>query len=233
MIKSFLILISFSIFLHSSQQIVLVVSDNFDSSKAKLECFEDSKIIFNNIDVNIGKKGLGFGLGEIALHQDLNKPIKQEGDKKAPIGVFKLSSIFGYSKQNNFHMPYLYANKDLICVDDSHSKHYNKIIHMPKVKPKSFEYMKRNDLQYEIGVVVGHNKEAISKKGSCIFLHVQKSENAGTAGCTSMKLQDLKKIISWLDIEKNPILIQIPKSSVNEISKLYPELKNSEILKED
>ncbi|WP_455757580.1 L,D-transpeptidase family protein [Sulfurimonas sp.] len=233
MIKSFLILISFSIFLYSSQQVILVVSNDFNSSKAKLECFDDGKIVFNAIDVNIGKKGLGWGLGELKLNKKTEDPVKKEGDKKAPIGVFKLSSVYGYSKQNNSHMPYLHANKNLICVDESDSKYYNKIIHMPKIKPKSFEFMKRDDNQYELGVVVEHNKDAISQRGSCIFLHVQKSENAGTAGCTAMKLEDLKKIVSWLDIDKKPILIQIPKSSSKEILKLYPELNSSRILKED
>ncbi|MFT5659496.1 MAG: hypothetical protein ACI9TV_000112 [Sulfurimonas sp.] len=231
MIKSFLILISFSTFLFSSQQIVLVVADDFNTSKAKLECFEDGNIIHKSIDVNIGKKGLGWGLGEIKLSQRKNDPIKVEGDKKAPIGVFKLSKVFGYSKNNNLSIPYIHTSKNLICVDDSNSKKYNKIISMPKEKPKSFEFMKRDDLQYKLGVVVEHNKNAEFKRGSCIFIHVQKKKNAGTAGCTSMKLEKLKKIVTWLDKKKNPILIQIPKSLSNEILKLYPELTSSRLLK--
>jgi len=243
MIKSFLILLSFSIFLHSSQQLVLVVANNFNTSKAKLQCFEDGKKVINTINVNIGKKGLGWGLGEVKLSQKIDDAIKYEGDKKAPSGVFKLTSIFGYPKSNNSHMPYISANKNLICVDESKSKYYNKIIFMrpdgggstlgvPKDKPKSFEFMKRDDLQYELGVVVKHNPHAISQKGSCIFLHVQKEKDLGTAGCTSMKLDDLKKVVKWLDKSKNPILIQISKSSSKEILKLYPELKNSELLED-
>jgi len=233
MVKSFLILISFSIFLYSSQQIVLVVSNDFNTSKAKLECFEDGKIIFKSIEVNLGRNGLGWGRGLIEFKHQTSEPIKKEGDKKAPIGVFKLTSVFGYKQSQNLHMPYLHATKNLICVDDSNSKNYNQIIHMPKVQPKSFEFMKRDDKQYEIGVVVQHNKNALALKGSCIFLHVYKSKDAGTAGCTSMKFDDMKKISTWLDIDKNPILIQIPKSSISEILKLYPELRSSEILKED
>ena len=230
MIKSFLILINFSIFLYSSQQIVFVVADDFNTSKAKLECLEDGKVVIKSVGVNIGKKGLGWGLGEVQMQQKSPMQNKIEGDKKAPIGVFKLSSVFGYEKTHSFPMPYLHASKNLICVDDSESPHYNKIMLMPKEKPKSFEYMKRDDLQYELGIVVEHNKEAKFKRGSCIFIHVEKSENAGTAGCTSMKLDHLKKIVNWLDEKKNPILIQIPKSSSLEILKRYPELKSSKLL---
>ena len=231
MIKSFLILINLQILLFSSQQIILVVSDNFTSNNASLECYEGTLKMFDTINVNIGKNGLAWGLGETLLTQNFNEPLKYEGDKKAPIGIFKLSSLYGYKQKHNYKMPYLYTSKNLICVDDSNSNFYNHIIES-KGNEKSFEYMKRKDHQYELGIVVEHNKNAIKKRGSCIFLHVKKSKNASTAGCTSMKLQELKKIASWLDKDKNPILIQIPKSSSKEILKLYPELKNSKLLKE-
>ena len=46
-----------------------------------------------------------------------------------------------------------------------------------------------------------------------------------------MNLEEIKKIASWLDKNKKPILIQIPKSSSEEILKLYPQLKDSKLLK--
>jgi hypothetical protein len=230
MIKSFLIITSFSILLFSSQQIVLVVSDNFNSSIAKLECYEGSTKVCSDIEVNLGKNGLAWGLGEVKLLRKKNEPLKYEGDKKAPAGIFKLTNIFGYDKNSNFNMPYLYASKNLICVDDSKSNFYNQIIEM-NGDEKSFEYMKRNDQQYKVGIVVAHNKNAKEKRGSCIFLHIQKEKNHPTLGCTSMKFDDLKKIANWLDINKNPILIQISKSSSTEILQLYPELKSSKLLK--
>jgi L,D-peptidoglycan transpeptidase YkuD (ErfK/YbiS/YcfS/YnhG family) len=229
MIKSFLILTSFTILLYSSQQVVLVVADDINSSKAKLQCFENDKKVSTTIHVNIGTNGLGWGLGELNLTHIFSYPHKKEGDKRAPIGVFKLTNIFGYSKKSNFKLPYLYASKKLICVDDSGSNFYNQII-QKNGNEKSFEYMRRNDNQYKIGVVIAHNKAGNKGDGSCIFLHVQKDENASTAGCTSMKLADLKMITHWLDKDKSPILVQIPKSLSSEVLKLYPELKNSELL---
>ena len=122
-------------------------------------------------------------------------------------------------------MKYLHSTKDLICVDDSDSEKYNKIINMPTSKPKSFEYMKRDDKQYELGVVVSHNSKQIKQRGSCIFLHVEKYEGAPTAGCTSMSLENMTKIVEWLDESKNPILIQVPKVKLNQIKELYPNLE--------
>lgn len=228
MIKSFLILISFQILLFSSQQIILVVADDFSHNKARLEFFEDEKKLFST-NVNIGKNGLGWGIGELKLKQNINDPIKHEGDKKAPAGIFKLTNIFGYQVSSKSNFPYLFTSKDLICVDDENSNFYNQII-MKNGDEESFEWMKRKDKQYELGVVVAHNKEAKRGRGSCIFLHVERETNASTAGCTSMKLADLKKIVKLLDKDKKPILVQIPKSASNEILQLYPQLKSSSLL---
>jgi hypothetical protein len=230
MIKTFLIFISIQTFLFSSQQTLLVVSKNFNSSNGFLECYEDGKKVFDTININLGKNGLGWGPGEIKLRQKEGEPLKKEGDKKAPAGVFKLTKVFGYKENKKIHMPYLFTSQNLICVDDSNSDKYNQIIHMPKKKPKSFEFMRRDDKQYELGVVVAHNPHAIKNRGSCIFMHVQKFQNAPTVGCTSMSLKEIKEIVYWLDKSKNPILIQIPKSSSSEIKKLFPQLKDSKLL---
>ena len=230
MIKTFLIFISIQTFLSASQQIILVVSKDFNTSTASMECYEGEKKVFSTVKVNIGKNGLGWGLGEIILPQNSDEPLKKEGDKKAPAGVFKLTNIFGYKKNQIFHLPYLFASKNLICIDDTKSNKYNKIMRIPKIKPKSFEYMKRDDSQYELGIVVAHNILGIRGRGSCIFMHVKKSNTSPTVGCTSMSLDEIKDITSWLDKNKNPLLIQIPKSSSKEIKKLFPALQRSKLL---
>ncbi len=224
MVKTFLILVICNMFLYSNEQIILVTSDSFNTNKATLSCFEDGKKIFNDIEVNIGKNGLGIGLGHLELKYQKEDVLKVEGDKKAPVGIFKLTSVFGYADSEETNMPYIQATKDLICVDDSDSIYYNQIINMPKQKPKSYEDMKRDDHQYELGIVVEHNKKQTPQAGSCIFIHVQKDVNVSTAGCTAMKLNDLRKIVKWLDIKKNPILIQVPKKYLDEVKKIYPEL---------
>lgn len=224
MLKSILIIINLQISLFALSQYIVVISDNFDSSKAILRCFEGEKEVFETIDVNLGKKGLGWGVSNFIINHHKNEVKKQEGDKKAPIGIFKLYSTFGYASTVTTKMPYIQATRDLICVDDSNSKDYNTIIKMPQIKPNSFEYMRREDSQYELGITVGHNTIQKKNAGSCIFIHVQKHLNAPTAGCTSMAYEDLEKIVKWLDIKKNPILIQVPKKYLGEVKKLYPEL---------
>ena len=230
MIKSFLIMTSFSILLFSSQQIVLVVAKDMNSSQAKLECYEGDKKVFSTIAVNLGKNGLGWGVESDVFTKNFNDPLKYEGDKKAPAGIFKLSNIFGYNQKSDYNVPYLYTAKNLICVDDTHSNFYNQII-MANGDEKSFEYMKRKDMQYKLGIVVDYNKKALRGRGSCIFMHIQRAGNTATVGCTSMSEANIQKIAKWLNKNKNPILIQIPKKSAKEVLELYPQLKNSKLLK--
>ena len=224
MLKTFLIIINLQISLFALSQYIIVISDDINSQKAILRCFEGEKEIFESIDVNLGKNGLGWGISDFTISHNKNETKKREGDKKAPIGIFKLTSVFGYAPTSKTKMPYIQAKDNLICVDDSKHINYNQIITMPKAKPKSFEYMRRKDEQYKLGIVVEHNKIQKPYAGSCIFIHVQKHLNAPTSGCTSMKYNDLEKIVTWLDIKNNPILIQVPKKYLSEVKKLYPEL---------
>ncbi|MFA7610761.1 MAG: L,D-transpeptidase family protein [Sulfurimonas sp.] len=225
MVKSFLIIIISQMFVFAGEQIIIVIADDYNSTKAKLYSFEDGAEVFDPFLVNVGRGGLGFGVGEVELFHTDKEPLKHEGDKRAPIGIFNLSAVFGYEKDLKNKMPYIHATKELICVDDSDSKFYNQIIKKPKNLPKSFEEMRREDSQYKLGVVVEHNKEQLKQRGSCIFIHVEKSQNEPTAGCTSMKIEDLKKIIEWLEKAKNPILIQTTKKELEQVLKLYPALK--------
>ncbi len=222
MIKVFLIIFFAPIILLSSQ-ILLVVSDNFDTSKAKLSAYQNGTTVYKNIDVNLGKNGLGWGLGTQEIPHKGYEPLKMEGDKKAPAGIFQLGTAFGYQKQLELKLPYLYADEKLLCVDDAASNYYNQFVNFQN-GIQSFEHMKREDQQYKYGLTVLHNQQQLKNRGSCIFLHIEKEENHPTAGCTSMKEKDLLKILKWLDGSEHPILIQVPKAYLTEVYKLYPEL---------
>ena len=231
MIKSFLITISFSILLHSSEQILFVVADDFNATNATMECYEGHRVVYKDIKVNLGKNGLGWGIGVQKVAHNLDEPIKREGDGRAPAGIFTLSDSFGYAHSPlTKNMPYLYADANLICVDEVNNPFYNQIIEA-NGDEKSFEFMRRLDMQYKYGVVVEHNPLAQKQRGSCIFLHIQKAKKHPTVGCTSMSEKDLKRVIKWLDKKKKPILIQLPKKYAKKILKEYPFLKESKLLK--
>ena len=211
------------------QQVVLVTTDNWSSSKGKVAFFEkiDSRWVAydSSINVNVGKNGLGWGLG---LHQTSSlEPEKIEGDGKAPAGVFEFGVSFGYSDTPPVGSSWKYQSVDSrdYFVDDPDSQDYNKWVRLtedkanePKAYWKSFERMKRLDHLYELGILINHNNSPIvPKKGSAIFLHIWRTEFSPTLGCTAMSKENITRLLRWLDPLKNPILIQIPKDQLSNI----------------
>ena len=95
-------------------------------------------------------------------------------------------------------------------VDDVKSRYYNQIVDETTVPDKdwdSAEIMRREDGLYGMGVMIGHNPERVAGGGSCIFLHVWKGPGQGTAGCTALEAENVRKIIAWLDPGMAPRLV--------------------------
>lgn len=212
------------------KQIILVVTSDWNDSTGSLQTFERNKLgddwtaASNTIPVNVGKNGLGWGIG---LHGEAvdNGPVKKEGDGKAPAGVFGISEVFGYASADSaklFKMPYEPLSSIIQCVDDAKSQYYNLLLDSTDVKNadwKSHEVMNGSDSLYLWGAFVEHNiTPRIEGGGSCIFLHVWEGPGRPTAGCTSMQLSNLITILRWLDPIKNPVLVQLPK---NEYKRLW------------
>lgn len=108
---------------------------------------------------------------------------KREGDGKSPAGVFALSSAFGYAPQplRGSRMPYLNLTSSTECVDDVHSKYYNRIVDRSLVTPdwNSSEHMRDAGESYRWGIIVDHNRIVAGDNnppepagGSCVFLHI-------------------------------------------------------------
>ena len=132
----------------------------------------------------VGRLGLGWGRG---LHPEPppDGPQKKEGDGKAPAGIFSLGASFGLADFKDvgwLRLPYRRVTADIKCIDDDASGHYNKIVAASEVAPdwKSHEEMLREDGQYRLGIVVGHNTNPVmAGAGSCIFLHIWKEPAEG------------------------------------------------------
>ena len=240
---SLIFLISFSVpadaWISSSaapRQAVIVKTANWKAHQGSLQCYERSstnetwKARGESIPIVVGRNGLGWGVGlhpavDMETHRDGGKE-KREGDGRAPAGIFRLSSAFGYApakEAGGIKLPYLQATPSLRCVDDTQSLHYNRIVDSALIKPdwKSAEEMHRPDDQYRMGIVVDHNTNpVVSGRGSCIFIHIWRGADKGTAGCTAMSQENMERLLRWLDPSANPVLIQLPE-------RIYPKLRTA------
>lgn len=174
--------------------------------------------------VRLGRNGLAWGLGLHAIPPDA--PTKREGDGKSPVGVFQLGPAFGPGPDGppGLRFPWRQATGRDFFVDDPDSADYNQWI---RLEPggtgpwKSAERMRRDDPLYEFGMVVRHNMAVVRPgAGSAIFLHIWRSPESATLGCTAMARNDLLTLLGWLDPARAPLLVQAPVDD-------WPELRLS------
>src|SRR5579871_5261473 len=80
----------------------------------------------------VGKTGLAWGRG-LVDSAGFEGPQKQEGDGKAPAGIFPLVSAFGYGATADTRLPYLQLTDSIECPDDPASSHYNTLVDDTKI----------------------------------------------------------------------------------------------------
>ena len=190
-------------------QLVSVVTDGWDRFGATLQRYERSangewRPIGPAVEAVIGREGYAWGRG---LHGEgapagAAGPLKREGDGRSPAGVFGIGPAYGYeASRPDISLPYFHASKELRCVDDPASVHYNQIVSESKaaVDWASAEEMLREDELYTLAIVVEHNtRPTVARAGSCIFLHLWKGPDEGMSGCTAVSMSALEELAIWL-----------------------------------
>jgi zinc D-Ala-D-Ala dipeptidase len=210
----------------SSRQLIVVLSNSWIDLKARIFRFEmhgsEWVRLPGHFEAVVGGSGMAWGIG---LHEKHGEgPVKKEGDRKAPAGIFRLVKAMGYDSAPpaRVSFPYKQILEKSLCIDDPDSKFYNQILNeteipLPGIPWKSSELMRRKDALYKWLIVVDYNVvEPKPGAGSCIFIHVWKSGTEGTAGCTAMAEKDLLELLAWLKSDANPTLVQLPKDVYDE-----------------
>ena len=207
------IVIIFLFFINSiyAQQLMVVISPSKSATTATLQRYEGNLTKYHKVgeafEVNLGRSGMRVD--------------KVEGDGASPEGIFTLAKVFAYKKMQT-KMPFIKASYDLICVDDTSSKEYNKLLYISESEGvKSFEFMHRKDNLYKYGVIINHNPNNKVPQGSCVFLHIEKAKNSPTSGCTSMAENDMIRLINWLDKTQNPLIIQTTKKECKKFTQKF------------
>ena len=212
-----------------ARQMVLVVTPDWGSVRGTLQCYERVNAgvpwrpVRRSEAVVVGAAGLAWGRG-LSRMRSGQAPIKEEGDRRAPAGVFRLSAAFGYAPAGSIRdtsLPYIYLTDTTEGIDDPRSAYYNRIVDRTRIAHPdwlSSEKMRRADDLYRWGVVVDHNTNPalLPGAGSCIFLHQWRGPSHGTEGCTAMAAKPLAELVHWLRHAAAPVLVQLPRSVYDE-----------------
>jgi len=220
----------------STNQVIIGIAPDWNSSHVTLSVFErtDStspwKINGKGWKGRLGRNGLAWGLG---LHQpniiqhSTHKLIKKEGDGRAPAGIFRIGSAYGYANQINKHdkLPYRKITQNDLWVEDSKSVHYNRHLilkHKPSTTWEKKAQMRQGDYAHSLKLFISHNSPEQGKAkpfaGSAIFFHIWRGGGSKpTAGCTTMAPQLLKQLISTIKPEKKPLYVLLTKDEYKKL----------------
>lgn len=169
--------------------------------------------------VVIGRTGAAWGIGLHDTPAGDAGPVKREGDGRSPAGVFAVGEAFGYAPTAATGLPYDALGAGEYCIDVDGSPLYNRIVDSAEVGAAaiegSTEPMRRDlhangDQAYRLGFVIEHNPQGAPKGGSCIFAHLWKTPDTGTAGCTAMAPDTMQPLLGWLDAKANPVFVLLP-----------------------
>jgi D-alanyl-D-alanine dipeptidase len=176
--------------LAGAKRLVLVTAASMNETSAAMRLYEREtpqqpwKALGAAEPAMIGKTGMGWSpfFAQLARR---GEPMKVEGDKRAPAGIYPIGRSFGILASSR--PDYLHITPDTICVDDLSSPAYNTIASRARLGPKvSAENMSRALPMYRRGLLVNYPTDAKRKAGSCIFIHVWRSPTTGTAGCVAV-----------------------------------------------
>lgn len=200
--------------LAGTTHLIVVETDGFNDSQARLVTFqraEDGKpwqAVGEPQPVTLGRAGIGWGHTFRHLARD-GEPIKREGDKRAPAGIFPLGQPFGLIASDLPGYMQLAENRHF-CVDDPKSPHYSRIVPTDSAgQGTSGERMWEIDL-YQHGLVVEYPTSAQARSGSCIFLHVWKQPGTPTAGCVAMAPDAMQHLQRWVNGAQRAAIAILP-----------------------
>jgi L,D-peptidoglycan transpeptidase YkuD (ErfK/YbiS/YcfS/YnhG family) len=144
---------------------------------------------------------------------------KHEGDGSTPAGLFGIqSTIYGNAPNPGVH----YSYRLLVCGDwwdeDSSSPTYNTFQEVPcsETHPPfangSSEALWTETVAYPSFAVINDNPGRVPGLGSAIFFHAD--VGGPTAGCVSLPLDELNRVLDWLEPAENPVVVMGTNDSI-------------------
>lgn len=211
-----------------AQQLVLVTTADWNATTGTLRRFERDGSQWREAGeptpISVGRSGSAWGVG--LQSAQTGAPQKQEGDGRAPAGVFRIGTAFGYADTASTAWPYQGMSASDWCIDVPASPLYNRIVDARQVGDAavegSSEPMRRDlhaggDVRYKLGFVIEHNPGHRSGAGSCIFAHLWRAAGEPTAGCTAMPEAAMRELLAWLDPRRKPVFALLPDNELERV----------------
>jgi D-alanyl-D-alanine dipeptidase len=202
------------------RQMLLVTTAEWSAYQGRLQRFERAasgqwRRLGEPMKAQVGSNGLAPGIGLSRIEFRGPPTEKREGDRRAPAGIFRLTSVFGHETWRNVPPPrtdFRIITPTLEAVDDPKSRYYNQVVDRSRIAGPDWNSSEKMSTfpEYAAGIVIAHNPANVPGAGSCIFLHLWRGDRRGTAGCTVLRDDDLRTLLAWLKLSAKPVLVQLP-----------------------
>jgi L,D-peptidoglycan transpeptidase YkuD (ErfK/YbiS/YcfS/YnhG family) len=177
----------------TGSQLVTVTAASYGATQAELTAYRWAggrwHLVFGPWVAWIGRNGMA------------PPGAKREGDGRTPSGTFSFGFFFGVDPDPGVLFPYRRIAADDFWDDDPSSPLYNEWVDdryaNPGAAPEPM-YVSA----YDYGAVIAYNTARTPGLGSAIFLHI----NIGTptAGCVTLPVGELLKVLRWLNPAASP-----------------------------
>lgn len=207
----------------ATTQVVVGLADGWSSTSVTLQRYERRpggrwQAVGAPWAGRLGGAGLVWGRGLNPTPRGV--PLKIEGDKKAPAGVFALGTACGYDREIIRHpeQPYFQITARDLWVEDADSPHYNRHVRLGNAPRTAWEkkaQMRQGDYAHSLKLFIRHNAppRVVPGGGSSIFFHIWRAGGSkASIGCTTMSEPKLRELIAWINPRRVPVYVLLPRA---------------------
>ncbi|NJK93499.1 MAG: L,D-transpeptidase family protein [Blastochloris sp.] len=210
----------------NSRQMIVGLARDWEDSSVTLQRWQKRQGFWEKVGKavpgRLGSAGLAWGRG---LHPEQPGRQKQEGDRRAPAGVFALGEVYAYAGQVTVGRGMRVnevTSRDL-WVEDVNSSLYNQHVRLsgrdPETDWEKQQQMRQNDPAHRLKLFIKHNagSDIVRGAGSSIFFHIWRDQGSKASfGCTVMAEETLRELIAWVDPAMDPLYVLLPQGVYEE-----------------
>lgn len=188
--------------LHRATRLIIVTVPEMTSVKGTLHTFERR----TPADASWQRSGppepavvgaAGIGWSESYTHlAKKDEPVKHEGDKRTPAGIFRVAGPFGFETSRLRGYTRLVQDNSF-CVADPTSALYGKIVGKGVAKLVKTSEDLSAEPGLKRGMLVDYPARRGAKAGSCIFIQIWDGEGSGTNARIGMPEERLTVLQKW------------------------------------
>jgi L,D-peptidoglycan transpeptidase YkuD (ErfK/YbiS/YcfS/YnhG family) len=203
----------------NAEQVIIVTSTDYRSTRALLSAYEKSPdgrgiAVVTDVPAYVGARGIVPGAK------------RRQGTNTTPAGTYAITAGFGRKANPGTSLPYVQVDRDDAWTYNPKVPATYNVFQTAPVSWASYgRYVERlwqMGTQYNYVAVLDYNlpggaittnargirrtdEPANTRAGGGIFLHVSKGEP--TAGCISISEDTMRRIMDWLDPDRNPVIV--------------------------